>query len=154
MAKTTKPKVELTPQEKILKIFNEDLKDTELQQRYDRFLKELQMYKDSFNEIVPEYNALSIQYSKLEKHVLNSIALGFDITSEVEKLTSVEKNVIKLKGTLDNYKKRIEDQETLIEKYEENSKNRFYHHWRYLKEFGVTDEPYLKFIDKYKNKII
>jgi|GEM_PF-3846852 len=154
MAKTTKPKAELTPQEKVLKIFNEDLNDTELQERYDRFVKELEMYKNNFNEIVPEYNKLATECAKLEKHILNSILLKFDVAAEIERFGSLQEKLVELKGKLDNYSERIKNQEELIQSYEEKSNAQFYHHWRYLKEFGVTEEPWLKFIDKYKNKII
>jgi|694.fasta_scaffold142125_4 chromosome segregation ATPase len=149
-----KSKKELTDLEKVTKEFKEDLNDKELQNRFDRFEKTLAHLKESYNEHVPEVNQKMKMSQDLAQMILDSAMMGFLNNDAISKVKEVNSYLDGIRPHLDNLQRKMEEEKGLIEKYKENSKNKFFHYWKIFKAIDPTTEPWMEWFKQYEKNII
>jgi predicted transcriptional regulator len=151
MAKT---KVEKTPMELLTKAFLEDFNDNELQERYEQFERKVKTLKGQYNELVPKINQ-SIDNSKgLAVMIVESAKMGFLNEQAIERIKEEECLFDELKKRADFFKKGFMDEEDLMKKYKDNSKEKLFHWWKAFKAIDKKTEPWLTWKRPYENKII
>jgi hypothetical protein len=130
------------------------VEDLELQERYDRFQKDLQMYKDNHNEIVPTVNENLEKLRTLKAAVLAQALSGVLAPQAVEKIKDIEKENQDLIKNIEFYQGKIKETKDLIEKYENWSNKRLFVWYQALKAVDPETKPYLEWQETYKNRII
>jgi chromosome segregation ATPase len=149
-----KAKKELTDLEKVTKEFNDDFNDKELQERFDRFEKTLAHLKESYNEHVPEVNQKMKMSQDLAQMILDSAMMGFLNSDAITKAKEVNSYLDGIRPHLDNLQRKMEEEKELIEKYKENSKNKFFYYWKIFKAIDSTTPPWLEWFRQYEKNII
>jgi len=149
-----KVKKELTDLEKVWKEFESDLNDPELQERYNRFVKNLEESKAQYNEHIPEVNQKIKMSQDLAQMIIDSAMMGFLNNDAIQKAKEVSAYLDGIRPHLDSLKEGIETQKDLIDKYKEKSKDKFFHYWKVLKSIDSTTAPWMEWYRPYENRII
>ena len=137
-------------------IFNEDLEDRELQENYDRFLENEEHYKSKYNELVPKINKLDARIGEIKETII-SLAMSSPESLRsglIKELKKSKKKSNKLKSIADEYYIKMEEQTTLIKRYQSMNDHKLFLHWQYLKHLGATEKPWLDWSPQYKDRMI
>jgi flagellar capping protein FliD len=105
MAKT---KVTLTDYEKIKKEFDSDFNDNELQERFERFEKNVKHFKGLYNELVPKVNEDISKQALLRHMIVESAKQGFLNTDAANQINVLDKRLDENIQTLDNFKSKFD----------------------------------------------
>ena len=125
------------------KLFKEDLADRELQENYDRFKKNREIWKEKYNELVPEINSLINKIVNLKELIVTQAVQGLSNTESAKRLAKLDDKFTKLTEVADGFKAKMDEEDKLIEKYKDWNERKLFMHWKYLTHFGVTTEPWL-----------
>ena len=142
------------PVKALKKAFQEEVEDLELQERYDRFQKDLQMYKDEHNEIVPTVNENLEKLRTLKAAVLAQAISGVLAPQSVEKIKEIEKENQDLIKKIEFYQGKINETKDLIERYQRSSDTKMFVWFQALKAVDPETKPWLEWRETYKNRII
>lgn len=147
-------KKEHNPVEALKKAFNEEVNDTELQERYDRFHKDLDRVREGHNKLVTSINQNLEVIHNLKDVVYKSAVQGILAEEAVKKIKELEAENADLVKELDSYKDRIQYNKDLIEKYKDWSDRKLFIWWQALKAADPTTEAWIQWKEAFKNKII
>jgi hypothetical protein len=136
------------------KAFQEEIEDLEIQKNYDRFQEDLQMYKDKHNEIVPTANENLEKIRTLKEAVLTQALIGVLAPQAVEKIAEIEKENEALIKNIKFYQGKIQETTDLIEKYKDWSGRNLFTWWKVILAVDPETEPWLKWKETYKDRII
>jgi chromosome segregation ATPase len=150
----SKTKTEKTPLELLVKAFEEDVNDKELQLRYDGFLRRLDEAKENYNQLVPVINELIRKKGVLHSSIF-SLAIEGIISTEAnqeykkirEEYDELEKEVVRLKNAM-------EEVEDLIKKYKDGSHSKLFAWWKSFKAIDPKGtKPWTEWKRPYENLI-
>lgn len=147
-------KKEHNPVEALKKAFNEEVNDTELQERYDRFIKDLERVTEGHNKLVTEINQNLEAIQILKDVVYKSAIQGILVNEATVKIKELEAVNVELMEELDSYKDRIQYNKDLIEKYKDWSGRKLFVWWQVLKVVDPNTEDWMQFRETFKDKII
>ena len=147
-------KKEHNPVEALKKAFNEEVNDTELQERYDRFIKDLERVTEGHNKLVTEINQNLEAIHILKDVVYKSAIQGILVNEATLKIKELEAVNVELMEELDSYKDRIQYNKDLIEKYKDWSGRKLFVWWQVLKVVDPNTEDWMQFRETFKDKII
>lgn len=150
MAKTKK---ELTPIEALHKAFMEDFNDNELQDRFDKFEKNVQYWKGLYNELVPKINEQINKKNTLVSLIVECAKLGMLNTDAINQLKEIEKYLEEWCSKADEYRSNFVKEETLIKRYKDGSHDRLFNYWKCFKAIDPKTEPWVDWSKPYKNRI-
>jgi hypothetical protein len=137
-------------------IFNEDLGDRELQENYDGFIKQHEYYKSKYNELVPTINKLDDRIEEIKETIISLATASPEALRGglIKELKKSKKKSNKLKSIAEEYYMKMEEQTTLIKRYQLMNDRKLFMHWQYLKHLGVTEKPWLDWSSQYKDIMI
>jgi len=150
---TNKKKSELSDYEKIQSEFQKELKDTELQERFDQFEKTVVDYKSLYNILVPQINEQLKKLGILQGMIVDSARMGFLNQDAVRQLKEVEASLKEQREAADSYKQRFTEEEELIKKYALGAKDKLFHYWKMFKALDNKTAPWLEWRQSYDKKI-
>lgn len=142
------------PVKALMKAFQDEVNDTELQENYDRFTRDLQRFKDSHNEIVPIVNENLGKIRSLKEAVLSQALSGVLAPQAIEKINEIEKENESLIKNIEFYQGKISETASLIEKYEDWSGRKLFTWWKALRAADPTTEAWMEWKKTYEGKII
>lgn len=126
------------------KLFNEDLADRELQENYDRFKKNREIWKEKYNELVPEINSLIDKIVNLKELIVTQAVQGLSNAESAKRLAKLDGKFTKLTEVADGFKAKMDEEDKLIEKYKDWNERKLFMHWKYLTLLKVTKEPWME----------
>ena len=126
------------------KLFNEDLADRELQENYDRFKKNREIWKEKYNELVPEINSLINKIVNLKELIVTQAVQGLSNAESAKRLAKLDGKFTKLTEVADGFKAKMDEEDKLIEKYKDWNERKLFMHWKYLTLLKVTKEPWME----------
>mgnify|MGYP006999480319 CR=1 FL=1 len=137
-------------------LFNEDIGDKELQDNYDRFIKSRDYYKSMYNELVPKINKLEARIDKTKEAIVEFATESTEAIRNglIKELKKSKKKSNKLKSIADEHYIKMEEQNTLIERYQLMNDHKLFLHWQYLKHLGATEKPWLEWKPQYEGVMI
>lgn len=147
-------KKEHNPVEALKKAFNEEVNDTELQERYDRFVNDLERVTEGHNKLVAEINQNIEAIHILKDVVYKSAVQGILAEEAVKKIKELEAINVELMEELDSYKDRIKYNKDLVEKYKDWSDRKLFIWWQALKAADPTTGAWAEWKETFKGKII
>lgn len=142
------------PVKALMKAFKDEVNDTELQENYDRFTRDLKRFKDNHNEIVPVVNENLGKIQALKEAVLSQALSGVLAPQAVEKINEIEKENESLIKNIEFYQGKINETASLIEKYEDWSTRKLFIWWQAIKAVDSETLPWLDWKKTYEGKII
>lgn len=142
-----------TPLEKLLKAFNEDYNDNELQQRYDNFVSNVKRWKAEFNEIVIPINAAIKERDELTEIIFQSALHGILVHDVIDKFKKISYDIDDMAKNANNLKELFTKKEELMKRYKEGSENKLFHWWRSIKAIEPCTKPWLEWRTPYMNRI-
>lgn len=151
MAKATK-KV-LTDYEKIKKEFDEDFNDNELQERFDNFEKNVKHFKGLYNELVPKVNDGINRQALLRSMIVESAKMGFLNSDSAKELNILDAQLSTDIDSLENFKSKFGEEESLIKKYKEGTHNKLFHYWKMFRALDKDTTPWLEWSRQYDKRI-
>ena len=137
-----------------VKLFNEDVTDLELTQRFEGFKKALKSAAEEYNKLIPTINERIQLIDTLKELIIGLSTQGMSTTNAGADLKVATKELEDLKEVAASLMDKIKDNKTLIKQYEDSSERKLFIHWKYLKHFKVIEEPWLKWKTAYKNVIL
>lgn len=126
------------------KLFKEDLADRELQNNYDGFKMSRDIWKEKYNELVPEINSLIKRIVNLKELIVTQAVQGLSNTESVKRLAKLDDKFTKLTETADRFKAKMNEEDEFIKKYEDWNERKLFMHWKYLTLLKVTKEPWME----------
>jgi uncharacterized membrane protein YgaE (UPF0421/DUF939 family) len=142
------------PVKALMDAFHAEVNDTELQENYNRFTKDLQRYKDKHNEIVPTVNENLEKLRILKAAVLAQAISGVLAPQAVEKITAIEEENKDLIKNIEFYQGKIKETADLIEKYEDWSGRKLFIWWQAICAVDPETAPWMDWKKTYEGKII
>lgn len=136
------------------KLFKEDLADRELQENYDRFKKNREIWKEKYNELVPEINSLIDKIVNLKELIVTQAVQGLSNTESAKRLAKLDDKFTKLTEVADGFKAKMDEEDKLIEKYKDGNQRKLFMHWKYLTLLKVTKEPWMEWKKQYEDVMI
>ncbi len=136
------------------KLFNEDLADRELQNNYDGFKMSRDIWKEKYNELVPEINSLIKRIVNLKELIVTQAVQGLSNTESVKRLAKLDDKFTKLTETADRFKAKMNEEDEFIEKYKDWNERKLFMHWKYLTLLKVTKEPWMDWKKQYIDTMI
>ena len=135
-------------------LFKEDFKDRELQRNYDGFKMSRDIWKEKYNELVPEINSLIKRIVNLKELIVTQAVQGISNTESVKRLAKLDDKFTKLTETADRFKAKMNEEDEFIKNYKDWNERKLFMHWRYLTHFGVTTEPWMDWKKQFVDVII
>lgn len=126
------------------KLFNEDLDDRELQNNYDGFKMSRDIWKEKYNELVPEINSLIKRIVNLKELIVTQAVQGISNTESVKRLAKLDEKFTKLTEVADKHKAKMDEEDEFIKKYKDWNERKLFMHWKYLTLLKVTKEPWME----------
>lgn len=151
---STMSKKKHDPVKALMKAFQADVDDTELQENYNRFVRDLKRLKEDHNKIVPLINSNLDKINSLKDSILNQAINGIIATDAVEKLKEVEKDNEKYLADISIYAEKINKTAALIEKYEDWSERKLFIWWKVICTVEPETLPWMEWKKTYEGKII
>lgn len=142
------------PVKALMKAFQDEVNDTELQENYNRFTRDLKRLKDNHNEIVPIVNENLGKIRTLKEAVLSQALSGVLAPHAIEKISEIEKENESLIKKIEFYQGKISETASLIEKYEDWSNRKLFTWWKALRAVDPTIEAWMDWKKTYEGKII
>lgn len=135
------------------KQFEEEVKDTELQIRYNEMKKVVDTCNKSLSSLRPEIEKSKSNLGMYDSLILNLALQGnnscFELSKEREKEQS---NYISLKQRYKLIYGDCENEIELIKQYEKATRNKLFIFWRLMKNAGMQ-QPWQEFEAEYKDRI-
>lgn len=137
-------------------IFNEKLGDRELQGNYDRFIEKRNHHKSKYNALVPKINKLESKIDKIKEAIIEFAADSNEAVRNglAKELKKSRKKSNKLKSIAEEHYIKMEEKNTLIERYQLINGHKLFLHWQYLNHLGVTEEPWLDWKPRYDGVMV
>ena len=135
-------------------LLKEDLDDRELQGNYDRFQKNRDDAKESYNKYVPKLNALSSKIVDLKELIISLALYQAPSGKTVKKLKELEIKFDNMQMQAKEHYSVMEEQDVLIKRYEDWNTRKLFIHWNYLTMLKVTEVPYMEWRSEYEGIII
>lgn len=135
-------------------LFKEDFKDRELQNNYDGFKMSRDIWKEKYNELVPEINSLIKRIVNLKELIVTQAVQGLSNTESVKRLAKLDDKFTKLTETADRFKAKMNEEDEFIEKYKDWNQRKLFMHWKYLTLLKVTKEPWMEWKKQYEDVMI
>ena len=135
-------------------LFKEDLEDRELQGNYDRFQKNRESAKESYNKYVPKLNSISSKIIDLKELIVSLASQSLPTKEPAFQLVKLKTKFDGILEKANEYHSVMEEQTKLIARYEGWNDHKLFIHWKYLTMLKVTEVPYMKWLTEYKNIII
>ena len=135
-------------------LFREDFEDKELQRNFDGFKMSRDIWKEKYNELVPEINSLIKRIVNLKELIVTQAVQGISNTESVKRLAKLDEKFTKLTEVADKYKAKMDEEDEIIKKYKDWTERKLFLHWRYLTHFGVTTEPWMDWKKQFVDVII
>jgi transcriptional regulator of heat shock response len=151
MAKKTQS--ELSDYKKIEREFRKELNDTELQQRFDQFEKNVKDFKGLYNILVPQINEQIKNVSVLQGMIVDSARMGFLNQDAVHQLKEVEAALKEKREAANTYVEKFTEEEALIKKYAVGANDKLFHYWKMFKALDPNIAPWLEWRQTYDKKI-
>ena len=142
------------PVKALMKAFEDEVNDTELQENYDRFVRDLARLKEEHNKIVPLVNVNLEKIHSLKDAIFNQAINGIIATEAIEKIKEIEADNEKYLSNINIYLEKINKTATLIEKYEDWSTRKLFIWWQAIKAVDPETVAWLEWKETFKNKII
>lgn len=130
-------------------LFEEDLKDRELQENYDRFKRQRDAAKTSYNALVPKLNSMIRTIVNLKELIVSLSVQGLSTEEPVKRLAKLDDRFTKLSERADKYKAEMDKQTDLIKKYEDWNERKLFMHWKYLTHLKVTNIQWMDWKKQY-----
>lgn len=135
-------------------LFKEDLADQELQENYDGFKKNREIWKEKYNKLVPEINSLIGKIVNLKELIVTQAVQGLSNAESAKRLAKLEDKFTKLTEVADGFKAKMDEEDKLIEKYKDWNQRKLFIHWKYLTLLKVTKEPWMEWKKQYEDVMI
>ena len=135
-------------------LFEEDLKDRELQENYDRFKRQRDAAKTSYNALVPKLNSMISTIVNLKELIVSLSVQGLSTEEPVKRLAKLDDRFTKLSERADKYKSEMDKQTDLIKKYEDWNERKLFMHWKYLTHLKVTNIQWMDWKKQYIDTMI
>ena len=135
-------------------LFKEDIEDWELQGNYDRFQKNRDDAKESYNKYVPKLNALSSKIVDLKELIISLALYQAPSGKTVKKLKELEIKFDNIQMQANEYYSVMEEQDVLIKRYEDWNDRKLFMHWNYLTMLKATEVPFMEWRSEYESIII
>jgi hypothetical protein len=142
------------PVEALMKAFHDEVNDPELQKNYNGFTRDLRMYKDKHNEIIPAVNTNLNKIRTLNEAVLLQALSGVLSPQAAEKINEIEKENAELIKTVEFYQGKINETAALIEKYEDWSERKLFVWWKVICAVELDTKPWMQWKKTYEEKIV
>lgn len=130
-------------------LFEEDLKDRELQENYDCFKRQRDAAKTSYNALVPKLNSMIRTIVNLKELIVSLSVQGLSTEEPVKRLAKLDDRFTKLSERADKYKAEMDKQTDLIKKYEDWNERKLFMHWKYLTHLKVTNIQWMDWKKQY-----
>ena len=137
-----------------IKLFNEDVTDLELTQRFEGFKKALESATEQYNKLVPTINEKIQLSNTLRELIISLSSQDMSTVNAGADLKTVTNELTDLKEVADVLMQKVKENKKLIKQYEDSSERKLFLHWKYLRHFGVIEEPWLKWRTAYKEIIL
>ena len=135
-------------------LFEEDLKDRELQENYDGFKRQKDAAKTSYNALVPKLNSMISTIVNLKELIVSLSVQGLPTEEPVKRLAKLDDRFTKLSERADRYKVEMDKYNDLIKKYEDWNERKLFMHWKYLTHLKVTNIPWTDWKKQYIDVMI
>ena len=135
-------------------LFEEDLKDRELQENYDCFKRQRDAAKTSYNALVPKLNSMISTIVNLKELIVSLSIQGLPTEEPVKRLAKLDDRFTKLSERADKYKAEMDKQTDLIKKYEDWNERKLFMHWKYLTHLKVTNIQWMDWKKQYIDTMI
>ena len=142
------------PVKALIKAFHDEVKDTELQENYNRFERDLKRVKEHHNQLVPLINSTLQKIQVLKDAVLNQAINEIIATDAIKRLSDLEKEKTEYIEKIEMYKEEIIRLGSLMEKYEDWSERKFFLWWKVIKVVDPETMPWVDWKKTYEGKII
>jgi mevalonate kinase len=142
------------PTKALVKAFNNEVNDTELQENYDRLVRDLARLKEEHNKIIPQANENLEKIRSLKDAIFNQAINGIIATEAIEKIKEIEADNEKYLSNINIYLEKINKTATLIEKYEDWSTRKLFIWWQAIKAVDPETVAWLEWKKTYEGKII
>jgi len=135
-------------------LFKEDLEDRELQGNYDGFKRHRESAKTSYNACVPNLNSMISKIVNLKELIVSLAVQGLPTENAVKRMAKLDNNFTKLSEKANTYKAKMDEQDVLIQKYEDWNNRKLFMHWKYLSMLKATEVPYMEWRTEYEDTMI
>ena len=135
-------------------LFKEDIEDWELQGNYDRFQKNRDDAKESYNKYVPKLNTISSKIVDLKELIISLAIYQAPTGKTVKKLKELEIKFDNIQMQANEYYSVMEEQDVLIKRYEDWNDRKLFMHWNYLTMLKATEVPFMEWRSEYESIII
>ena len=135
-------------------LLKEDLDDRELQGNYDRFQKNRDDAKESYNKYVPKLNTISSKIVDLKELIISLAIYQAPTGKTVKKLKELEIKFDNIQMQANEYYSVMEEQDVLIKRYEDWNDRKLFMHWNYLTMLKATEVPFMEWRSEYESIII
>lgn len=141
------------PVKALKKAFQQEWDDNELDERYQRFERDLERAKEAHNELVPVINNNLQVIRTLKESVLEQALCGVlssDATLKIKELEAENEGLIE---KIEAHRKIIDENKSLMEKYKDWSDRKLFIWWQAIKAVDPETEPWIEWKDKRDTKI-
>lgn len=141
------------PVKALKKAFQQEWDDNELDERYQRFERDLERAKEAHNELVPVINNNLQVIRTLKESVLEQALCGVlssDATLKIKELEAENEGLIE---KIEAQRKIIDENKSLMEKYKDWSDRKLFIWWQAIKAVDPETEPWIEWKDKRDTKI-
>lgn len=153
MTKKTKTKTKKAedPKDIAWRVFREEYDDLEIQERYDRFIRNRERLRGILTENIESYNEKMNAKAELESLLMKTIKKGLSCESIMLKtILDLEKELAEESIRLSSLSEENDHNEKLIKNYEVWSEKKLFEHWRYLRAFDPEVGTWVEFRDQHK----
>jgi hypothetical protein len=138
--------------ERVLKVFKEDSEDQELTIRLQGMVSKYESDVDSFNKDVEHHHQI---LQLRDMHLTNMknliVVVGSNLEDTTKKIVDYNIEIQKSEEHLSSFRTNLDTQATLIKKYKDINRNRWFTWWKILKAIGETTHDWTLFYDKNKH---
>lgn len=152
--KKSKSKVEKTDLEKIFELFNEEVNDKELQERYENFGTIREAAKGRHNEMVPEINKLIQRGEGLKEIIVDLACKQLSTVEAVEALLELPEKISELRAKIIHQKQIMDEHDRLKKFYKDNSERKFFQYWKVFRALDSETLPWMEWKKPYTDIII
>jgi len=141
------------PVKALKKAFQQEWDDNELDERYQRFERDLERAKEAHNELVPVINDNLAVIRPLKESVLEQALCGVLSTDATLKIKELEAENEELIEKIEAQREIIDENKALMEKYKDWSDRKLFIWWQAIKAVDPETEPWIEWKDKRDAKI-
>lgn len=142
------------PVEALKKAFEEAVNDPGLQDRYDRFKSARDYAKEEHNKLAAQVNENISSINILDHCILEQAKLGIIATESIDKVKEIQSINDGLIHRIEGFRATLDENDDLIKKYDETTRDRLFIWWQTLKAVDLDTEPWLEWKAQYRGKQI